>query len=69
MLTRDDAAVVVNFGPEPAEVHLEQRPTDQPARDRRASRSRDDVVHLGPTSALVTRVELPNLPTSFTPGG
>ncbi|MGI3785542.1 MAG: DUF3459 domain-containing protein, partial [Janthinobacterium lividum] len=68
VLTRDDAAIVVNFGAEPAEVHLEQSATGSLLHVGQVE-IEGASVRLGPTSALVTRVERPNLPTSFTPGG
>ena len=68
MLTRDGAAIVVNFGQESTQVDLEQRPTNSLLEVGEVE-VEGHTVYLGPTSALVTEIELPNLPTSFTPGG
>ena len=68
VLLRDGAAIVVNFGEESAEVALEQRPTHTLLAIGDVEVEGSTVI-LGPTSALVTEIELPNLPTSFTPGG
>src|SRR4051812_6673678 len=67
VLTRDDAATVVNFGTEPEEVELEHLPTGLLTIGH--VEIEGHTVRLGPTSALVATLDVPDQPASFTPGG
>ena len=68
VLTRDDALIVVNFGQQAADVELEHPVTRELLSVGQVELG-DATLHLGPTSAFVAQVELPTLPTSYTPGG
>ena len=68
LLTRDDVVTVVNFGDAATEVELDH-PADQTLFLVGEVAVDGPTVRLGPRSALVAAVDLPNLPASFTPGG
>jgi maltooligosyltrehalose trehalohydrolase len=67
LLSRDDVVIAVNFGRRAAEVPLEH-PVVSRLLEVGVAELDGGTVHLGPTSAFVGQVELPNLPTTYTPG-